>query len=158
MSLNLNRRRTTLRAFSFDSLCRLVGLSEPAPHLGSRPPLGTCTAQDECNASDEGPHRPPRRLRNASGRLPRAPLRLRAIQRCGTGGATAPAPRPPASPGERAGSPREGSTAPRFIDFPNDGIDWFPGNNFRKKPPAGRETVDHLSPTGHPRVTTGAPK
>ena len=131
--------------------------------------LSACRSQPRTSARDRHSEpallrtnaRLPRRVRTTRrgdsgthhGKLRRAPLRLRAIQRCGTGGATAPAPRPPASPGERAGSPREGSTAPRFIDFPHDGIDWFPGNIFRKKS-AGRAgncrpPVAHRTPTCH---------
>ena len=95
-----------------------------------------------------------RRLRGASGELPRATLRPRAIQRCGTGGT---APRSPASPGEHAHSPRKGSTAPDSIIFLNYAILGFRGMEIGKNPPAGRKSVDHLSTTSHPRATTTSP-
>ena len=108
------------------------------------------SAQDECNASEKGPHRLTIRLRGASGELPRATLRPRAIQRCGTGGT---APRPPASPGEHARPPRKGSTAPDSIVFLNDAIFWFPRDGNWENP-AGRTEkcrppVTHITPTCH---------
>ena len=94
------------------------------------------------------------RLRSASGKLPRATLRPGAIQRCKTGGT---APRPPASPGEHARSPRKGSTAPDSIVFLNYAILGFRGVEIGENPPAGRKCVDHLSTTSHPHATTASP-